>query len=120
MSTTILFGEKSRELKYDIGAMIALEGAMDGKPSGEIIADLGRWSFTSFVIALWAGLKHEDNSLSPKSVQRMLERYVTQDGANVRALRKQVTDAIEDSQWYRQVDPDASDSDADETNDPNG
>lgn len=115
MTKTILFGEKSRTLRYDIGAMIALETAMDGKPTGEIIASLGRWSFTAFVLVLWAGLKHEDKNLTPKLVQKHLERYVTLEGANVRQLRKDVTEAIEASQWYQQIDP--RDDDAGEAGD---
>jgi hypothetical protein len=99
----IAFGERFRVLKFDISAMLALEAAMDGKSTGEIVGSLANWNFTALVLALWAGLKHDDAKLKPASVQKMLERYVEQPGSNLRQLRDAVREAIESSAWYKQA-----------------
>jgi hypothetical protein len=99
----ILFGERSRTLKFDIDAMISLEAAMDGKSTGDIVGSLANWNFIAFTMALWAGLKHEDPKLKPPAVQKMLARYVNQPGANLRQLRDAVREAIESSAWYKQA-----------------
>lgn len=99
----ILFGERSRTLRFNIAAMIDLEAAMGGKSTGEIVGSLASWNLTSLVLALWAGLKHDDKDLKPSSVQTMLERYVTQEGSNLRKLRDDVRAAIQASDWYRQA-----------------
>ena len=119
MATRILFGQRERTLVYDIGAMVAMERAMDGKPTGEIIRSLGNWSFSALIVVLWAGLKHEDPKLSQALTQKHLEHYVDLPGANIKQLRKDITDAIEGSSWYKQIDaddePEAS-GDGDEPN----
>lgn len=99
----VLFGGRTRTLNYNIAAMIALESAMDGKSTGEIVGSLANWNFTALVLALWAGLKHEDDKLKPAKVQRYLEQYVELPGANLRQLRDDVRAAIEASSWYRQA-----------------
>jgi hypothetical protein len=99
----ILFGNATRTLKYDIKAMIALESAMDGKSTGEIVGSLANWNFTALVLALWAGLKHDNDKLKPSKVQAWLEQYVELPGANLRQLRDDVRTAIETSSWYRQA-----------------
>lgn len=108
-SHEILFGERVRTLRFDIAAMIDLEAAMGGKSTGEIVASLASWNFTALVLALWAGLKHEDRKLKAPSVQAMLERYVTQEGANLRHLRDTVRECIQASTWYRQAVSDEDD-----------
>jgi hypothetical protein len=103
----ILFGERSRALKFDIDAMISLEAAMDGKSTGDIVGSLANWNFTALVLA---------------SVQKMLTRYVNLPGANLRQLRDAVREAIESSAWYKQAistdddAPAADDTEADEGN----
>jgi len=106
VDTKILFGQKERTLRYDIGAMLDLEAQMDGKPTGEIVRSLGAWSFRSLVLVLWAGLKHEDKGLTVSLTRRHLEHYVSLPGSNIKQLRKDITDAIEGSSWYRQIDTD--------------
>lgn len=99
----IEFGGGTRTLKYDIAAMIALESATGGLSSGQIVASLANWNFTNLVLALWAGLRHEDEKRQAAKVQRWLEQYVPLPGANLRQLRDQVRAAIEDAAWYRQA-----------------
>jgi hypothetical protein len=99
----ILFGGAARTLKFDIAAMIALESATGGTSTGQIVASLANWNFTNLVLALWAGLRHEDEKRQVSTVQRWLEKYVTLPGSNLRQLRDAVRAAIEASTWYRQA-----------------
>jgi hypothetical protein len=118
----ILFGGATRTLKFDIGAMIDLEAASGGKSTGTIVADLANWNFTMLVLALWAGLKHEDEKRKATRIQRWLEQYVELPGANLRQLRDEVRAAIEATSWYRQAistDDDAPVSDEDEDDEGN-
>lgn len=103
MPRTILFGERERALRFDIAAMLDLEAAMGGKSTGEIVAGLASWNLTALVLVLWAGLKGDQPKLTVASVRAMLERYVTQEGANLRVLRDQVREAIEDATWFQQA-----------------
>lgn len=107
----VVFGNRERVLRYDIAAMLALEEAMDGKPTGEIVASLQRWSFTAMVLLLWAGFRHEDKTLTQSLVRKMLEQFVSDESNNVRQLRKDITDAIEGSQWYRQIETSTQEED---------
>ena len=58
---------------------------MDGQPIGTIVGLLSSASVTATVTALWAGLKHEDSSLSINLVTKYLETYL-QDGKSGRKL----------------------------------
>jgi hypothetical protein len=99
----MVFGQRERVLRYDIAAMLALEEASDGKPTGEIVSSLQRWSFTAMVLLLWAGFRHEDKSLTQAQTRRALEAFVNEPHANIRQLRQDITNAIEGSAWYRQI-----------------
>jgi hypothetical protein len=99
-----VFAQKERALRYDIAAMLALEDASGGKPTGAIVASLQQWSFTSLVLLLWAGFRWEDKNLTQATVRKALDAYVLEHGSNVRQLRKDITDAIEASAWYKQID----------------
>ena len=113
----ILFGGSSRTLKYDIAAMIDLEAALNGKSTGEIVASLANWNFTALVLALWAGLKHEDPKLKPAAVQKHLERYIGLPGSNLRQLRDAVRESIEASAWYKQAISTDDEAEAEEEDD---
>jgi hypothetical protein len=105
----MVFGQRERVLRYDIAAMLALEEASDGKPTGEIVASLQRWSFTAMVLLLWAGFRHDDKALTQQQTRRALDAYVKEPGANIRQLRKDITEAIEASAWYKQIETTSDD-----------
>lgn len=114
---SIAFGNRERHLRFDIDAMLALEAAT-GKTTGEVVADLARISFTTLAYALWAGLKHEDPSLTPKLVIKYLQTYEKLAGASLKDLRKAVSDAIDESAWFQQLSAeDTSEEDAGEGED---
>ena len=115
----MVFAQRERVLRYDIAAMLALEEASGGKPTGAIVASLQQWSFTSLVLLLWAGFRHEDKHLTQASVRKGLEAFIGEPNANIRQLRKDVTDAIESAAWYRQIDASQADEDEEGVGDAN-
>lgn len=76
---------------------------MGGKPLASIINDLASLGVTAMVLALWAGLKHEDRTLNPKLVERMLTRYIEQK-KSLRSLGRALNDAIEETGLFRSED----------------
>lgn len=95
--------DKPRSLHFDLAAIRDLEAAMNGKPLASIVNDLASLGVTALVLALWAGLKHEDRTLNPKLVERMLERYI-QDKKSLRTLGRALNDAIEATGMFRNED----------------
>lgn len=68
--------DKLRTLKFDLAAVRDLEAQMDGKPLGAIIADITRLGVNAIVLALWAGLKHEDKSITVNLVTKITDTYL--------------------------------------------
>jgi hypothetical protein len=99
MSVSITL-DKPRELKFDIRTTRDLEDALGGRPLGTIVQDMGRYSITAITTALWAGLKHEDRSLTPNLTMKLLEAYV-QDKRFMRDLIKSLTEALEETGLFR-------------------
>lgn len=92
--------DKPRQLHYDLAAIRDLENAMNGEPLGTIISRLANLGITAMVLALWAGLKHEDRSLTPHLVTIRLETYL-KDGKPLRALGDAINDALEESGLFK-------------------
>lgn len=107
------FGGKSRTLRFDLDAMLAIE-AQTGKTTGQVLADLASLSFSTLAWCLWAGLKHEDATLTPKLTVKMLRTYIDEPGASLARLRKAVSQAIDGSLWWQQIQQGAADEDEDE------
>jgi hypothetical protein len=108
--------DKPRELKFDLRAIKDLEAAMGGIPLGEVVGQLSRVGVTAITAALWAGLKHEDKTLTPNLVTKMLQSYIdsTDKKKNLRILARALNQAIEDTGLFR------SDADDDEDTEGNG
>jgi hypothetical protein len=68
--------DKPRRLKFDLEAIERLEGALGGQPLGSIVNNLNQAGVTALKLALWAGLSHEDKSLTPNLIRRMLAQYL--------------------------------------------
>jgi hypothetical protein len=92
--------DKPRELKFDLRAIKDLEANMGGQPLGAVVTQLGQMGITAMTMALWAGLKHEDKTLSPNLVTKMLETYI-QKGGSLRVLGRALNDAIEETGLFR-------------------
>jgi len=92
--------DKSRSLSFDLAAIRDLERAMDGQPLGIIVNQLANLGVNAMVIALWAGLKHEDRTLTPNLVTKRLETYL-KDGHKLRTLADALNDALEECGIFR-------------------
>lgn len=75
MYTEILL-DKPRRLRFDIPALRDLETAMGGKPIGQIVGELQQVGVTAIVTALWAGLRHDDRTLTIARVTALLETHL--------------------------------------------
>jgi hypothetical protein len=95
MSVPIDF-DKPRQLKFDLAAVRDLEAALNGKPLADIVNDLSRLGVTALVLSLWAGLKHEDRTLNPKLVERMLTTYIAEK-KSLRTLGQAINDALDET-----------------------
>jgi hypothetical protein len=96
MSAVSVVFDKPRSLKFDLAAIKDLESAMNGQPLGAIVQQLGQFSVTALTLALWAGLKAEDRTLSPNLVTKMLQAYLDQ-GGELRVLMDAVSEGIQQS-----------------------
>ena len=87
--------DRSRSLMFDLAAIRDLERAMDGQPLGAIVNQIAQLGVNALVVALWAGLKHEDKTLSPNGVTKRLETYLKA-GGKLRPLADGLNDALEE------------------------
>lgn len=110
MSVPIDF-DKPRQLKYDLAAVRDLEAALDGKPLADVVNDLARMGVNALVLSLWAGLKHEDRTLNPKLVERMLSTYIEQK-KSLRVLGRAVNDALDETGLFRTEDDEDAEGNA--------
>lgn len=108
--------DKPRELKFDLRAVKDLESAMGGIPLGQVVHQLSQVGITAITAALWAGLKHEDKTLTPNLVTKMLQTYIDKKDKqkNLRVLARALNQAIDDTGLFR------SDADDDEELEGNG
>ena len=107
------FGGKRRTLRFDLDAMLAIE-AQTGKTTGQVLADLANLSFSMLAFALWAGLKHEEPTLTPKLTVKMLRTYMEEPGGSIATVRKAVSQAMDASIWWKQLQQGVQDEDEDD------
>lgn len=81
--------DRVRTLKYDLAALGDMEGRLD-KPLVNVYADILRRGINATTVALWAGLKHEDPSMTTNLARKLLQAYLDRGGKF-----QPVTDAIE-------------------------
>lgn len=101
MTVEIVF-DKPRQLRYDLAAIKDLENALGGEPLGKIVSNLGQMGINALTMSLWAGLKHEDRTLTPNLVTKLLEKYLD-DGKSLKKLMTAVNDAIDQSGLFKSV-----------------
>lgn len=92
--------DRSRVLFYDLAAIRDLEAAMGGQPLGVVVTQLANLGVNALVLALWAGLKHEDRAITPNLVTKRLETYL-RDGKPLRALADGINDALEECGLFK-------------------
>jgi hypothetical protein len=97
--TSISF-DRARHLSFDLVAIKDLETQMGGLPVGAIVQQLQMAGVTAIIAALWAGLKHEDPTLTPASVTQLLSNYVAS-GMGLLPLARGLNAALEASGVFR-------------------
>jgi hypothetical protein len=102
--------DKPRQLQYDLAAIRDLEGAMQGEPLGVIVGRLANLGVNALVLALWAGLKHDDRAITPGLVTKRLEAYLKA-GKPLRALADGINDALEESGLFKAAGDDEAPAD---------
>jgi hypothetical protein len=103
--------DKPRLLKYDLAAIRDLEVQMDGEPLGVIVNRLANLGVNALVLALWAGLKHEDRTITPHLVTVRLDTYLKA-GKPLRALADGINDALEESGLFKTASDEAAEAEA--------
>jgi hypothetical protein len=98
MSVSLDF-DKPRQLKFDLAAVRDLEAALN-KPLAAVLDDIMHLGVNALVLSLWAGLKHEDRTLNPKLVERMLTAYIEKK-RSLRILGRAINDAMDETGLFR-------------------
>lgn len=111
--------DKTRQLFFDLAAIRDLEAAMNGQPLGQIVQHLSNLGINATVLALWAGLKHEDRGVSPNLVTKRLETYL-KNGGKLRVLCDAISDALEESGLFRPAEEEDDAAEDTEKNDKAG
>lgn len=95
--------DKPRTLRFDLEALESLETASGGKPLGTLVGELNSLSISTLKLALWAGLKHEDKTLNPTLVRKMLQAYIDAKKP-LKTLTEAVSEAILGSGLFAEPD----------------
>lgn len=85
--------DKPRRLRFDLSAIEDFEAANNGQPLGLLVNNLNNLGLTALKLALWAGLRHEDQALTPNLVRRMLQQHLD-DGKPLSQLTEPLNKAI--------------------------
>lgn len=92
--------DKPRQLQFDLAAIRDLEAQMNGEPLGVIVGRLSNLGINAMILTLWAGLKHEDRTLTPHLVTVRLQTYLKA-GKSLRPLADAINDALEESGLFK-------------------
>mgnify|MGYP000862248853 CR=1 FL=1 len=83
---------KQRNLKYDINAIADIEREM--KVGINEIMSNERMGFDVLRVMLWAGLKHEDQSLSPYKVGNHIQKFIVDNKSNLMEVLSKFQDSV--------------------------
>jgi len=78
--------DKTRNLKYGMRAIDRVENKLNTKISKIDMNDLSMKELATFI---WAGLAHEDNSLTPEKVMDLVDEY-----SNITEVTDKLLEAI--------------------------
>jgi hypothetical protein len=92
--------DKTRHVKYGLASVRDLESALGGKPLASVLHDLSLIGINSLVIALYHGLKHEDPTLNPNRLVKILEAHI-EDGNSLQPVYMAVSKALESTGVFR-------------------
>jgi len=86
--------DKERHLRYNFNALADLEQVL-GFSLASLPQQLDRLGLNTVRCFLWAGLKHEDATLTPARVGDLIQTYVVEQGSDVVALAAKMKEALE-------------------------
>ena len=85
--------DRPRNLRFDINAFADAESLMGGSVLEILGNETGLLRFSVQRALIWAGLKHEDPSLTPQKVGSLMQEHLT-NGHSLTDLMKAVNDGI--------------------------
>jgi hypothetical protein len=88
----ITLGGQSRELKYNYGALRAMEREAGGVSVPRLLAP-ERVGFDTMCLLVWAGIRHEDKRITTEQVEQWLDEYMAA-GGTFEALSILTTQAL--------------------------
>lgn len=91
-----------RKLRFDLNAMCDLEDAMDGASIYRILADRAGFNFIRHL--LWAGLKWNEPSLTPRKVGELIQKEVLDQGKDLEVVVTPALEALRRSGVLQQTD----------------
>ena len=83
---------RQRNLKFDDNAIADFEREM--KVSFFAILNQERFGFDAMRVLLWAGLKHEDQSLTPIKIGNWMGKYRQDNKVNIASMLEEFTNKI--------------------------
>jgi hypothetical protein len=92
--------DKPRHLKFTLSAIKDMEANLGGQPLGAVMSLLGQVGITAITVALWAGLKHEDKTLTPSLVTKMLSDYIEK-GGRTKPLIDALSAALDETHIFK-------------------
>lgn len=99
--------DKPRTLILNLETIEDLERALEGKPLGTVVQDLGLMGVTTLSRVLWAALKTEDKSLHPNLVRKILQTYLDE-GGEMRPVMDAVSEAINECGLFKKDGPEGN------------
>lgn len=81
--------DKSRNMRFGMVALIKMEEKL-GKPISEL--DLNKIKMSELAVIIWAGLYHEDNTLTPDKVAELVDDY-----SDIQTISKVMSQCFEES-----------------------
>lgn len=64
--------DKTRNLRYGMVALMKIENKL-GKPFAKI--DFDEVTYQDMAVIIWAGLEHEDSSLTPEKIAELIDEH---------------------------------------------
>jgi len=95
--------DKPRTLRFDLVSINDLE-AQYGKPLGHIVNDIAALSITAIKLSLLHGLSHEDRSLTPSLVLKILQSGLREQRLTLDVVVRKLRYALDESGMFRTED----------------
>ncbi|MBM4439633.1 MAG: hypothetical protein FJ027_04365 [Candidatus Rokubacteria bacterium] len=105
--STVITLDRERRLRFDVNAIAAFEERFDNAPIHTILQPSKPVGLKTVRELLYAGLLHEDETMTPKRAGALLEDFLAK-GGEFSAIVAPLTKAVESSTLLRRRDGDES------------